>query len=249
MVPLGMIGGDRRDVGSNGDRCVVWHPRGVVPDGELLTALARRGMTVLCCDNRCEAFARVCTLGAQRAPAPAGDASRTILLLSDPERLRGVAEVVALAERYAPRAICGVFKSAGDRGIRAVTPEDTERWARAVQPGAAPIVTLARHLAARTAAGSAVRTRSPDDAGAAGAASLAAAISGPRLRLTGEGQLPPAPEPEGTDDLGRLGPSGRAAPSENQVPGGEKAGAPPSLLITDQELAMLLAKDPLPGQD
>lgn len=244
-----MSGGDRGEGCPTQVRCIVWHPRGEAPDSVLLATLAKRGFQVEPCDNAYEALAHVCGRGFEGAPAD--KPPRTALLLNDPERLPAATEVVTLAGRYAQHTKCWMFESRGERRLHAVSQEDLLRWTAPTEttPGAPGVVTIAKNIASRVAPVPAPKARPGTEAGQAAAAALAAAVGGPRLRLSGEGQLPPAPdEPGAPGEVGRLASAARGA-SENSAPegGGGSGGSPP--LLTEQELEMLLARDPLPGQD
>lgn len=180
-------------------------------------------------DNPYEAFGHLCSWAAGKKP-DADATGATVLLLSDPDKLESVSDVVTLVERYVPACVCWTFDAGGRRALRAVTPADIQRWSQSATGEASPSrpQVVVRPMASR------------DDL-RAGRGSPA-----PRLRLAGHGELPPLPD-EPTPFVEKAGDSqsGQAGASGGST---GRPGQQPTHLVSEEELAMLLEKTPLPDQ-
>lgn len=96
------------------------HPRGSEPSAELQSALAKHRISIRRASSAFDALAQVCTLTRT---------SRTvILLLAHPTKLDAPDALYAAAQRYAPKASCWVFDSLGSPRLRAATAEDAKGW-------------------------------------------------------------------------------------------------------------------------
>lgn len=249
--------------------CVLVHPAGAEPSGELRDALARHRIGVRRATSNFDALAQLAKLSRSALGRPC------ILLLAHPTRLDRPAELMAAAQRYTPGAACWVFDPSSSPRLRAATTDDAKAWdARpATRPGVTPDLA--------SAARAEVTFAGPGFPGVPLAPALAptsppkqAAKVEPKVAMT----APPAPAPlklAGGTDVGS-GSSAAAAESEivapkhkandpvvskrPQVPGpkfvggtwdggaspfpGSALGTTPRQLLTDEELAMLLADGP-----
>lgn len=204
-------------------RCVVWHPRDRPPRPELVVALTRPGFRMFRCDNSFSAFAHAC---ARTGPAAAAEDESTIMLLVEPTELEDASGFVEALSRYASSSIW-VYESAGSPRLRGATRADLERWRVEAEKPAEP--------------------------------KLPAPSDGPRLRLSGEGALPPqrtaCDEPETPSPVPDV--KFRNVASSPAVARPEEASSAPAApvvqnaparpvqtLLTDEELAMLLAFEP-----
>lgn len=256
----GCIMGDQRDqvVDAPGPspreaHCILWHAQNLPASSELRAALDRRGMEVYEHDQRATAFAELCR---QRGPrvGPVAPANRPVILVFvEPDRLHRPEDLKELLERYAPRTAMWLYRASANPQLRAVTEQDLLRW-RSQRPAPQPRV--------------AASIKSPQvwaDAKSARKSSLppapvAPVIVGPRLKLAGQ----PRPSiPEGAEP-GLTGPEHKAsAPAmESPAPPGGPCGsvepkpeAEPGMkgadlrqLLSEEELAMLLAGDVRPSQ-
>lgn len=242
-------------------RCVLWHPRDERPDADLIGALTRKGFGIQAASDGFGALARLCapvagTRSVPRAPA--------ILLFQDPARLGpgAIAQTLAAAELYAPRATAWLFEraSASTKAVlRAVTPEDRAAWLAALPAKPPTVVAPAATPAATPPPRPNIVTR-PDALARLGSSPAPkptttfarTTFSPARLRLAGEGPLGPS-EPETPSTPA---PQADPPPASENPPasptGAFLAGAaamsgasvPTSHLLTDEELAMLLAHDP-----
>jgi hypothetical protein len=120
--------------------CVLLHPRGHEPDGELLAALARREIQPLACNSAFVAFAELFRL---RKLDAARSGRALVLLLVEPDGLDHPEELVHAVERHGLRAACWMYQPGPEPRLRAVTQEDVERWSSQNAP------TIATRLVAR----------------------------------------------------------------------------------------------------
>lgn len=104
--------------------CILLHEAAVEPPVRLCRALASKGIRVETCTDAYAALAMLC-----RAEREEG-ASVKILLLSEPERLVGVVELVELTGVYAPNSVCWMFTSAPPEQVREVRESDLAGWRR-----------------------------------------------------------------------------------------------------------------------
>ncbi len=194
--------------GSAGVRCLVLVPRGERISPALRESFARRGIDAEACEDPFSLVARaVSQTKGQRTGG-------VVVVFAEPARLAFAGDVVDSLRRYAPRASCWLYLSEGGNAtLRAVTSGDAQGWSRRtdVRIGNIPEgfgATVSRSDAAR---------KSPPLSAAPGA-------SAPRLRLAGEGQLPPESDPDVRSAKGQ-------------------AGTAPGEMLTPEELDLLLGDD------
>lgn len=119
--PRGFLEGERTST-----NCVVWSPRRYVAPPDLLAALARRGIVADTSDSPYTTLALVCRFPRQPArPAsrladPAAGAG--VLVLLEPRRLHQLAEVVDLVGRFRPATAIWVHEESDPRRIKALSP-------------------------------------------------------------------------------------------------------------------------------
>lgn len=198
--------------------CVVWRPRGTpVPDG-LPDALARAGCHAIDADNEYEALAHL-----QRVRT-----GPSALLLVDPLQLAHLDELLTLAESHATLPVLWKFESGPSPHISAVTQPERASWAAPVPAPAQPASTPAPIPDPPVIAGKLTRQVEPTH--------KAKQPQPPRLRLAGVPPAPPSiePKPASASYNGSAG----TLECEGEAP------APSRGLLTDEELAMLLAPEP-----
>lgn len=102
--------------------CVLWHPRGSVPEPYLTDSLRQKGFRTIACDNPVEAAAWVCSsIKSHAAPAPP---SRAVVLLMDrPGLLLGADQMQEMLARYAPSAACWTHDPTLSPRLRAASSE------------------------------------------------------------------------------------------------------------------------------
>lgn len=209
-------------------RCVVWHPERNPPRPDLAAALNRPAFRVFRATNPYHALATICSWNESTRPL---NGEGTLLLLVEPEELTGLAPFLDARDLYAADAVVWVYERAATPTLRIAQKADFARWKALTQaPTAAP--------------------EAPIRPSAAGTA--------PALRLSGEGVLPPErtadqaePEtPSPVPDVKPRVPGPPPEPSVSPVADGfytqpaPPARPAPASLLTDDELAMLLAIDP-----
>ncbi|GJQ29414.1 MAG: hypothetical protein HBSAPP03_12980 [Phycisphaerae bacterium] len=206
-------------------RCIIWHPPNAPPRPELAAALNRPAFRVFRADNPHLAFAYLCSWSAEVRPAPG---ESTILLLVEPDTLPHIATFLEIREQFEHEAALWIYERAATPILRMATSADLARW-RASPP-------VNHDPAPRQAT----------------------IASPPALRLAGDGSLPPersappadhdtpSPVPDvkprgnGSSQTAGSAPDADAPPPEPVRP----SRAPLSSLLSDEELAMLLALDP-----
>ncbi len=192
--------------------CVLWHRRGVQPPVRLVEALHRRSIRVERATDRFLAFSAL-LLMARRAPD-----SPVVLLLVDPQSLRGAAAVVRAVERFVPRAPIWVYDESSDPHLRAVRPEDVAQWA------AAPEARGPRGVEAPPEV--VVRPVTPPSR---------PAVVAPRA----DEPAPASPTTPGVGPAGGLA-AGAGTPMDAETGGGV---SDPWSVLTEEELSMLLSED------
>lgn len=216
-------------------RCVVWRERGTVIPAQLERALVGAGCVGVHVKSEFEAVVQLCKAESGEAPK--------VLLVVEPAQMSNVGEVLELVERYVPGVLLWAYESSPAERIRAVTDEERASWR--VKPkgwleedGPTPeprVDVAAPGNPVEPEAGEA-RSIKINPGGGGGGGSRARAgrgTSGPRLKLAGEGPI-------------------EVVKSDNAPP--VQAGEPetPDLraghMLTDEELAMLLAIEPDKGQ-
>ncbi len=212
-------------------RCVVWCPPGTAPEPTLLESLGRRPeFATEVVNSGYEAFALLC----QRTTEAKSTGDHAVLLLVDPAKLPGAVRVMESAAIYATSSSTWAFDLAGGGKLRGVTIEDIASLSPSKPPQAWPGTPTTSPTTSPTGkptnshteikvAGAITGPRatpiSATDPGIVSSARVS--IDPPQLRLTGGEDHPPA------------------AP--------EAAPTPASHLLTDEELAMLLASEPDDG--
>ncbi len=229
--------------------CVAWHARADgLPQG-LAAALSRAGCATQDVDNEFEAVAHVCRVS--------GGGQSTVLLLVEPASLRGatgIPGVLGVLERAVPGMALWVYEGDSTPQIRAVAPEEREAWranpqdrlvAFAVPPLPQPPAGVAAGVQQDAASSRTIRMpgpmgpvepHAPDRPSDGGSSS-------PRLRLAGDAAEPAAIPTE--PSRREVKPTRQSDNGLRAVNLGEEAPPVPSAnLLTDEELAMLLAIEP-----
>jgi len=185
---------------------------------DLLQALERRSLRLFAGADRCKAMARLCLASREGGPV--------VLLVDRPALVAQTHEFVAAAHRYVPGLTVWVFDPAARPQLAAyVEPEESE----------ADEVPLAASAVSSRATTPLTRdTRPPRDGGVPSGPMFR---SGPKLRLTDD---PPV-------DRGARE-SGPEASENDAAEGAAVPGGGLSSLLSDEELAMLLADEPGRGQ-
>ena len=220
-------------------RCVVWCGRGLAAPARLDEALASSGCAGVHVDNEFDAMAALCK--ARRA----GEGS-TVLLAVEPATLAAMGEVLEVAERYAPEVLLWAYESRPAERIRAVTAEERSAWttrAKGWLEGDAPAPEPRIQV---TASGPHPLTA---EARATRSVRMMGGNGQPKLKLTGEG--PGIPAGTGPGPVHGSG-NGAATPDNHPPAQGFDAAASPARaphLLTDEELAMLLAIEPPKGHN
>lgn len=213
-------------------RCVLWSPQESSPSPELTAVLAARGVTISLATNRFEAVAMLVEMERlARPPTPgAPRAFPAILIVDRPAELVAAPDVVRVAGRYAPRVAIWSFEPARTPRLAAVRAQDLARWEDPPTPAAPEPPEI--HVV----------SQSPHGAPFAGPQE-------PLLKLAGDGSFPipaavsaarAARTAEHDQELQLVG--------DVQAPLIADAGhvVAPGLagVLSDEELAMLLADDP-----
>lgn len=251
-------------------RCVVWASRESGPDPELVGALTRRpDFHQEMAYSGYEAFAALC-LHAREARQTRGHA---VLVLVDPTRIAAASRVVHAAAMYAPGAAAWAYDRAHRERLRAVSADELERVAEpawpsrpsptpvvdgvATKPGAHPEPKPMRDVGrepvvhvARSAAGSPAQTTMSGRAEHAGERSPSTRVAmTPTLRLAvdadtdgHDAEVRPGAGP-GAGPVAAAGVGIGMAKDEASHAGKAAAPGPMPHLLTDEELAMLLAAD------
>ncbi len=241
-------------------RCVLWHAPATAPSKELLESLDARQVVVTACTDSYRAMALVCQLerandrriakaaheqhhpgvpvdapGAGAALSGAagvsgGTAQRDalVLLLVSPADLEDATPVVEAVKRYAPRTACWWYDQRANPRLRAVVEGDVASWQRMSAPRARPSPQPPDESPANPS------IRSPFVGAPSGRPGPVASPRTP-LRLTGHPDLPSEPAPPSQPGVRRP-----------EAAGADAAARPadrPGLILTDEEMAMLLADD------
>lgn len=201
-------------------RCVLWCAPGTSPEPELLDALRRRReVETEVVNSGYEAFALLCTRAAQAKST--GD--HAVLLLVDPAKLGGAVRVMESAAIYAASASTWAFDRASQEKLRGVTLDDIAALGNGQSTPAWPGKPTESHTEVKVAG---VINGPQAAASQIGESNIVASarvpINPPTLRLTGSDPIAPPP----------------ASATPEQPP------TPASHLLTDEELAMLLASEP-----
>jgi hypothetical protein len=218
---------------------------------QLSAALDRPDFQVSIFENEFEALARVCTVERSQERA-------AVLLLVEPAKLRSPAEVAELIERLAPSAALWVFEATATPQLRAATPADRAAWPAAQPlPEAVGFGSSTPDSLSRGRSGPRLDPATKRIADDAVSTTKLKLPSAPRLRLAGEGPVPEAvaspahqelkvrpTEPQSAQSPQSPAITPEAAPDFPAVPSGRSGH-----LLSDEELAMLLATDPDTGHD
>lgn len=234
----------------NGDHaarvaCIVWHAKGKPLSPALRTALDTPRLASFECDNEFAALAACCR-------ESKGHAGRPVLLAVSPSLLHDAGLVVSLLrDRFAPRIQVWVFDETAHPALRAATDAELASWPGADQPGLAPVAMIGAPAIAQNPAATVSALAQPAPAplpAKTDRVTLAPlpkappkATVPPKLRLSGEGNLPPSaedPVPEIKAAAPRQEPA--AGPSDTQT-GQDTRPRSTANLLSDEELAMLLA--------
>ena len=232
---------ERRNGENDGLCCVLWHARGALVDPSLLQVLDQRRIVWKAWDSDLLAIAELCRTsdpGAANGAARIGH--RTVFLLCEPARLEHLGDAMKAVERFRPAANVWVFDPSRTDRLAGLRPREViERYAPIVpegdasrsgseQPPAPVDGTKASDEFDEGPIAIRPRLASPD------APSRVVRNAPPRLRLAGDGTLPPSIEDE------VLNPHDDANP-----PGGmpRRNVAGMGAVLTDEEVAMLLAAE------
>lgn len=219
-------------------RCVLWHAPGAPAPANLLASLQKRHLEVIDCTDPFAATAQLCLLQRRAAArgARAAAAAPFILLIVFPASLPDAVDVVRAAERYAPGAVCWLYEI-GPEGeanptLRRIVPEDVQTWANRPSPAAPPASRAAPRLQLTPA------HEAPAPAAAAPVAPAPAVADKP---------TPPTPAARSRPiELPAPTPAPRSRPTESAARAPEHRSRDHPIL-TNEELAMLLADDVHPG--
>jgi hypothetical protein len=224
-------------------RCVVWRRRGTIVPDRLTDALSRSGCAAVHAESEFEAMVHLCRGGGNQV---------NVLLVVEPQAQAAVGEVIDIVERYVPDAVLWAYEGVPTPQIRAVSGVERvawrgqpKGWLNGAANGAAPPAKAEKRGPALTSATKQIA----DEA----AHTRQVKLSKPNLRLTGEG---PAPREGATEVPSSKPPQAelKVAPASNNIPqngaqGQETQPERPSHLLTDEELAMLLAIEPGKGHN
>jgi hypothetical protein len=215
-------------------RCVVWRGRGVIVPAQLERALVGAGCVGVHVQSEFSVVAELCR--ARAVGELSGGAH--VLLMVEPAELPGIGELLEVVERYVPGAVLWAYEASPSERIRAVTEDERASWTAKPKgwleegtPAPEPRVMMAPP--ANPIGNGARATRNVKITNG----------SAPKLKLTGEG--PPAaaiPAP----GIGGP-PSDNGAPTAAGTP--ETTPARAAHMLTDEELAMLLAIEPDKGHN
>jgi hypothetical protein len=238
--------------------CVLVHPRVSEPSAELQSALAKQRIAVRRASSPFDALAQLCALARTSRSRP------VILLLAHPTALDRPDLLLAAAQRYAPKAGCWVFDSTSSPRLRAATTEDAKSWtphpvSRLIaQPEGKPLqseITFIGPGFPRTP----VVPEAAKPAARVEPKASPAAPPAPALKLAGSASPPPTGEPAASP-LPSPAPAPAAPKPSSPITGpkfvggswdggnspfpGTTPGTTPRQLLSDEELAMLLADPP-----
>lgn len=204
-------------------RCIIWHPAHKPPRPELVAGFNRPPFRVFKAADPFRAMATICSWSEACRPQPG---ESTILLLVEPSELPDLRAFLDAREHYAAAAEVWVYESAGMTPLRKASAAEVARWRAAPESSAPPQPVPS------------VRT----------APSLATPALTPALRLAGDGPLPPERRVEPLDGetpspVPDVKPKAPAADAARPSPDTPPPRPAPATLLTDDELAMLLALD------
>lgn len=215
-------------------RCVLWCAPGSRPEPELVEALHKRSeFETEVVNSGYEAFAVLC----QRAAQAKSTGDPAVLLLVEPAKLSGAVRVMESAAIYAAASSTWAYDRSAPERLRGVSIEDVAAMTQAHagshsmgQPAhpwpGKPTESHTEVKVAGVITGPRPARISTADAGIISSSQVP--IDPPQLRLTGG--MP----------IGDAG--GDASPATPDA--AEPAPSPASHLLTDEELAMLLASEP-----
>lgn len=107
--PPANTNGSAAPTAAAGVRCVLVHPRGQAVPGDLLTSLSRRVKQISVCSDAYTAMAEICTASERVAPSPS-----LILLLVQPEQIPDASELLGVLPTYAPDVVCWKFDASAN---------------------------------------------------------------------------------------------------------------------------------------
>lgn len=216
--------------------CVVWHLPGHEPPAELIAALGRRAVANIRVQSPFLALAEVCRLRRSAGDAP------VVLLLVEPATLPDTPGVVRACRQYAPRTICWVYEQAAATRLRAVDPEALAEPASPPDP-APQIVVTPRRGPENPGEGRVRNTRVGQLGKIGNGTATATNVPPPQVGSTPQLRLRSAPSLEGRAKNADPGAVEATAPppGEAQEAGQRRNGT--SQILTQEELAMLLADD------
>lgn len=210
--------GSRPGDGHPAARCVLWHAAGAAAAAmELEARLVGRGVEVVHAMDPYRAMAELCVAAKRGDAAPGSNGAPErvplSLVLISPGGLPLAGEVVIAARHHVPVAVVWAYEAAPTPTLRPVAEADVEAWLEASDGASAGRRGATSDIPRESGARATVRRAGP-----------------PRLRLTDD----PVVEAPGRRPDEMIGPDAHAEGDEDPSP---------RQLLTQEELAMLLADD------
>ncbi len=229
--------------------CVVWHAKRANAPSELVAALQRPGFDRADCDS---VFAVVARIGLLRRAAPVAP---IVLLLVDPHALRAeIAGLLAVLDRIAPGLVLWAFTPGTNPAIRQVSREELLGLAPVPAPAAGA---FARSTATAPHVVVAPRYQQPTPLKLSGSDEIVSNVAGTGSPLAASSvnfsEVPPAASHSTialriSDEGFSNSPNGhldnnRSNADQSGHESGQSLGQSSKPLLSDEELAMLLADD------
>ncbi len=225
--------------------CVVWHAKRASAPSELVAALQRPGFDRADCDS---VFAVVARIGLLRRAAPVAP---IVLLLVDPSALKAeIAGLFAVLDRIAPGLVLWAFTPGTNPAIRQVTREELLGLAPVPSPAAGA---FARSTAAAPHVVVAPRYQQPTPLKLSGSDEIVSNVAGTGSPLAASSvnfsEVPPTASHSTialriSDEGFSNSPNGdRSNSDQSGHESGHSLGQSSKPLLSDEELAMLLADD------
>ena len=89
--------------------CVLWHDPLVPPPPQLLHSFKKHGAAILSCTDPYTMLAHACRVTAGKGGRTESRHGAVLLVLVQPERLRGVVELATTVRRYVPASVLWYF--------------------------------------------------------------------------------------------------------------------------------------------
>ena len=207
-------------------RCILWRPAAIPTPAELLASLQRRAILITECTDAYAALAHLCRL--EHSPP-----DRIIFLLVNPAQLPDAPSALDAAARYAPHAACWWYDARTCDKLCRVTPGDIAAWT-------ALHTTPAPRLSAHSPRDQAPTVDDPDHR----VPPLPRRSTPPSLRLISDDADPAEPAASASSQSAATLPSLTNHAHDPVGDGHAPHGSPSATLLTNEELAMLLAEPP-----